>query len=196
MWADSSSASPNDLSFVLSERRNAGGTVLRALHSPSFPNWPSRCRRTGKPLRWDVIHLIARGFAPDSLKQLIARNCYVHEIQAGRNFLTYSNYIFTDFDNRRITTIGKIHQGLGLSNLFLQPSVPQEAPESWALNVSPLNITPRSQIEGSISAKLFYESLCYIDFFHITSLLYHFVTCYKVSLKIWSQNQSILIQDL
>jgi hypothetical protein len=34
--------------------------------------------------------------------------CYVHEPLTGREFLTYSNYIFTDFDNRRIATIGKI----------------------------------------------------------------------------------------
>jgi hypothetical protein len=34
--------------------------------------------------------------------------CYVNELQAGREFLTYSNYIFTEFDYCRIATIGKL----------------------------------------------------------------------------------------
>ena len=34
--------------------------------------------------------------------------CYVPELQAGRKILTHSKYIFTEFDNRRITENGKI----------------------------------------------------------------------------------------
>jgi hypothetical protein len=36
-------------------------------------------------------------------------DCYVHEIQTGRILLTYSNYIFTVFDNYRIKNIGKLY---------------------------------------------------------------------------------------
>ena len=35
--------------------------------------------------------------------------CYLHEIQISRKFMTYLNYIFTQFDNRRISYCGKIH---------------------------------------------------------------------------------------
>jgi hypothetical protein len=39
--------------------------------------------------------------------------CYVHLLLTGSEPLTYSNYIFTQFDNRRITENGKIHQVFG-----------------------------------------------------------------------------------
>jgi len=38
------------------------------------------------------------------------RNCYVHLLLTGSEPLTYSNNIFTEFDNRRITYCGKICQ--------------------------------------------------------------------------------------
>jgi len=38
---------------------------------------------------------------------LFRQSRYLHVLQAGRELLTYSKYIFTEFDNRRITTIGQ-----------------------------------------------------------------------------------------
>ncbi len=62
--------------------------------------------RTGIPLRSTPA-----GDGP------VTNSCYVHALQVGRKFLTYLNYIFIDFDNRRIATIGKLSVSRPSANL-------------------------------------------------------------------------------
>jgi hypothetical protein len=45
--------------------------------------------------------------------------CYIHLLLTGFQSLTYSNYIFTDFDKCRITTTGKLSVAGTPSNLGL-----------------------------------------------------------------------------